>query len=80
MQELLGVAIDDRVLSARGRSADLLVPEAAARPRRRCSSIAITSIRAQCIYVGAGAQDPGFARRLGFEYRSADDFFGPDAR
>jgi histidinol phosphatase-like enzyme len=30
---------------------------------------------AQCIYVGAGPQDPGFARRLGFQYRSADDFF-----
>jgi len=30
-----------------------------------------------CIYVGAGAQDPGYARRLGFEYRSADDFFDP---
>ena len=30
---------------------------------------------AQCIYVGAGPQDPGFARRLGFVYRDADDFF-----
>jgi hypothetical protein len=30
----------------------------------------------QCIYVGAGAQDPGFARRLGFQYRDATDFFG----
>jgi histidinol phosphatase-like enzyme len=30
---------------------------------------------AQCVYVGAGPQDPGFARRLGFEYREADDFF-----
>ena len=29
----------------------------------------------RCIYVGNGPQDPGFARRLGFEYRSADDFF-----
>jgi len=27
------------------------------------------------VYVGAGPQDPGFARRLGFEYRNADDFF-----
>jgi len=26
----------------------------------------------QCIYVGAGAQDPAFARRLGFQYREAD--------
>jgi aryl-alcohol dehydrogenase-like predicted oxidoreductase/predicted kinase len=30
---------------------------------------------AQCIYVGAGPQDPGFARRLGFQYRDARDFF-----
>jgi aryl-alcohol dehydrogenase-like predicted oxidoreductase/histidinol phosphatase-like enzyme/predicted kinase len=30
---------------------------------------------AQCIYVGAGAQDPGFARRLGFVYRDAAEFF-----
>jgi aryl-alcohol dehydrogenase-like predicted oxidoreductase/histidinol phosphatase-like enzyme/predicted kinase len=29
----------------------------------------------QCIYVGAGPQDPGFARRLGFEYRDAGEFF-----
>jgi GTPase SAR1 family protein len=29
----------------------------------------------QCIYVGAGPQDPGFARRLGFQYRDAHDFF-----
>ena len=28
-----------------------------------------------CIYVGAGPQDPGFARRLGFQYRDAVDFF-----
>jgi aryl-alcohol dehydrogenase-like predicted oxidoreductase/predicted kinase/histidinol phosphatase-like enzyme len=32
---------------------------------------------AQCIFVGAGTQDPGFARRLGFRYRDAGDFFGP---
>ena len=31
----------------------------------------------RCVYVGAGPQDPGFARRLGFQYRHADDFFGP---
>ena len=30
---------------------------------------------ALCIYVGAGAQDPGFARKLGFTYRDAADFF-----
>ena len=31
---------------------------------------------AQCVYVGSGSQDPGFARRLGFEYRLASEFFG----
>jgi len=30
---------------------------------------------AQCVYVGSGSQDPGFARRLGFEYRPASEFF-----
>jgi len=30
---------------------------------------------AQCIYVGDGPQDPGFARRLGFQYRDTADFF-----
>jgi aryl-alcohol dehydrogenase-like predicted oxidoreductase/predicted kinase len=30
----------------------------------------------KCIYVGAGAQDPGFARRMGFQYRDAAAFFG----
>jgi predicted kinase len=30
---------------------------------------------AACIYVGEGPQDPGFARRLGFEYRTASEFF-----
>jgi histidinol phosphatase-like enzyme len=29
----------------------------------------------QSIYVGTGGQDPGFARRLGFEYRDAEEFF-----
>jgi histidinol phosphatase-like enzyme len=33
---------------------------------------------AQCVYVGAGAQDPGFARRLGFRYRDAEEFFASD--
>jgi aryl-alcohol dehydrogenase-like predicted oxidoreductase/histidinol phosphatase-like enzyme len=31
---------------------------------------------AQCIYVGGGSQDPGFARRLGFQYRNEAEFFG----
>jgi aryl-alcohol dehydrogenase-like predicted oxidoreductase len=30
---------------------------------------------AQCIYVGNGPQDPGFARRLGFQYQDAREFF-----
>ena len=30
----------------------------------------------QCLYVGAGSQDPGFARKLGFTYRDAEEFFG----
>ena len=30
----------------------------------------------QCIYVGSGSQDPGFARKLGFQYRDAAEFFG----
>jgi aryl-alcohol dehydrogenase-like predicted oxidoreductase len=29
----------------------------------------------QCVYVGSGPQDPGFARRLGFQYRDAADFY-----
>jgi histidinol phosphatase-like enzyme len=29
----------------------------------------------RCLYVGAGPQDLGFARRLGFQYREATDFF-----
>ena len=35
---------------------------------------------AACIYVGDGPQDPGFARRLGFEYRAAADFFSASSR
>jgi histidinol phosphatase-like enzyme len=30
----------------------------------------------QCIYVGSGSQDPGFARRLGFQYCDVPGFFG----
>ena len=30
----------------------------------------------QCIYVGSGPQDPGFARRIGFQFRDANEFFG----
>lgn len=35
---------------------------------------------AACIYVGEGTQDPGFARKLGFDYRSADEFFTASSR
>ncbi|HXW05720.1 MAG TPA: aldo/keto reductase [Vicinamibacterales bacterium] len=35
---------------------------------------------ARCLYVGAGPQDPGFARRLGFEYRDANAFFQAEAQ
>jgi hypothetical protein len=31
---------------------------------------------ARCVYVGAGSQDPGFARRLGFQFRQAFELFG----
>jgi histidinol phosphatase-like enzyme/predicted kinase len=31
----------------------------------------------RCLFVGAGPQDPGFARRLGFDYREAAQFFPP---
>jgi aryl-alcohol dehydrogenase-like predicted oxidoreductase/histidinol phosphatase-like enzyme len=30
----------------------------------------------QCIYLGSTPQDPPFARRLGFQYVTAEDFFG----
>jgi FMN phosphatase YigB (HAD superfamily) len=33
----------------------------------------------RCIYVGSGPQDPGFARRLGFQYRDAEEFFSTNA-
>jgi hypothetical protein len=29
----------------------------------------------QCIYVGSGPQDPGYARKLGFQYQDAGEFF-----
>ncbi len=29
----------------------------------------------RCLFVGDGPQDPGFARRLGFTYRAASEFF-----
>ncbi len=29
----------------------------------------------RCLYIGAGPQDPGFARRCGFQHVAADEFF-----
>ena len=80
MQELLGVAIEVEYC-----------PHAGGPPicwcRKPLPGLGVVFIRrhrldpSQCIYVGAGAQDPGFARRLGFQYRGADEFFGgPDLR
>ena len=31
---------------------------------------------ARCVYVGASANDRSFARKLGFEYRDSEEFFG----
>lgn len=30
----------------------------------------------QCLYIGSSSQDPGFARKMGFQYRDAAEFFG----
>ena len=74
MQEQLGVAIDVRYCR-----------HAAGPPvcwcRKPLPGIGVEFIRryrldpSRCVYVGDGSQDPGFARRLGFEYRDADAFF-----
>ena len=32
----------------------------------------------RCIYVGSSTQDPGFARKMGFQYRDSRGFFGGD--
>jgi histidinol phosphatase-like enzyme len=75
MQERLGVSIDV-----------LYCPHAAGPPKCWCRKplpglgvVLIQRYRldpSQCIYVGSGPQDPGFARRLGFQYRDAGEFFG----
>ena len=74
MQAQLGVAIDVRYC-----------PHGAGPPvcwcRKPLPGIGVEFIRryrldpSRCLYVGNGSQDPGFARRLGFEYRDADAFF-----
>ena len=75
MQELLGVAIEV-----------LYCPHGAGPPvcwcRKPLPGLGIVFIQRHrldppsCIYVGAGPQDPGFARRLGFQYQEAPEFFG----
>ena len=77
MQEQLGVSIDV-----------LYCPHAAGPPKCWCRKplpgLGVVLIQrhrldpARCIYVGTGPQDPGFARRLGFQYRDATEFFGSD--
>lgn len=78
MQERLGVAIEV-----------LYCPHAAGPPKCWCRKplpgLGVVFIQrhrldpSQCIYVGSGSQDPGFARRLGFQYRDADEFFASGA-
>jgi len=76
MQELLGVAIEVEYC-----------PHGAGAPtcwcRKPLPGLGVVFIdrhrldASQCVYVGAGPQDPGFARRLGFQYRDAAEFFAP---
>jgi histidinol phosphatase-like enzyme len=75
MQERLGVAIDV-----------LYCPHGGGPPicwcRKPLPGLGVVFIQryrldaSQCICVGVGPQDPGFARRLGFQYRDAESFFG----
>jgi histidinol phosphatase-like enzyme/predicted kinase len=74
MNEMLGLAIDVEYC-----------PHAAGPPscwcRKPLPGLGVLLIKrhqlnpATCVYVGDGPQDPGFARRLGFTYCRADDFF-----
>jgi predicted kinase len=74
MQEQLGVPMEI-----------LYCPHAAGPPKCWCRKplpgLGVVLIQrhrldpARCIYVGSGPQDPGFARRLGFQYRDAGEFF-----
>ena len=71
VQELLGVAIEI-----------LYCPHGAGPPicwcRKPLPGLGVVFIQRHhldpslCIYVGGGPQDPGFARRLGFQYRDAE--------
>jgi aryl-alcohol dehydrogenase-like predicted oxidoreductase/adenylate kinase family enzyme/histidinol phosphatase-like enzyme len=74
MNQLLGLAIEVECC-----------PHAAGPPRCWCRKplpgLGVLLIErhhlnpAGCVYVGEGSQDPGFARRLGFGYRPAHEFF-----
>ncbi len=74
MQELLGIAVEVEYR-----------PHGAGPPacwcRKPLPGLGVVFIErhrldaSQCIYIGAGPQDPGFARRLGFQDREANDFF-----
>jgi len=74
MRELLGVAIDVRYC-----------PHGGGPPvcwcRKPLPGLGLELVRdyqldpARCLYVGTSAQDPGFARRLGFGYRERTAFF-----
>ena len=76
MREQLGVAIEV-----------LYCPHAAGAPtcwcRKPLPGLGVVFIQrhrldpSQCVYVGSGPQDRAFARRLGFEYRDANDFLAP---
>jgi histidinol phosphatase-like enzyme len=78
MQELLGVSLDV-----------LYCPHAPGPPICWCRKplpglgVVLTTRHeldpTKCTYVGVGPQDPRFARRLGFEYRHAENFFPPTA-
>jgi len=75
VQEQLGVSLEV-----------LYCPHAAGPPKCWCRKplpgLGIVFIQrhrldpSRCVYVGAGPQDPGLARRLGFQYREAGEFFG----
>jgi aryl-alcohol dehydrogenase-like predicted oxidoreductase/predicted kinase len=76
MREILGVAIDI-----------LYCPHGGGPPvcwcRKPLPGLGVVFIHrylldpSACLYVGAGPHDRGFARRLGFQYRDAADFFLP---
>jgi aryl-alcohol dehydrogenase-like predicted oxidoreductase/histidinol phosphatase-like enzyme/predicted kinase len=78
MQQLLGLSIEM-----------LYCPHSAGPPvcwcRKPLPGLGVVFVQrhrldpSRCIYVGTGPQDPGFARRLGFQCRDAGDFFAAGA-